>query len=472
MDNDNEIKQLVRKESESFLKAALLESKETTKPYVLEAEFAKTKRNKSYIVVVVTAATIVVLALASYLVTQEIERSVAAAPVDVAPLEDLNLKDILDSSKRNESDLQRAKADLAQLQVDLRSSLAAVDRDYSVSAQTIQARNLPKAEETKALAAAIAARDAEKSRLNSDYASQAAKKRAEIVEIQKRVDQYDSRSLAKAKQEETRLSNERIAFDIEKQEMAKDYESRIAELERARKRDVANLTKQRDDLAASLTSRYNPTFSDDRASSLLSGWNGSTASPAPVPSTPYLERTGVLEAGASKVLDKSYENLEYLYGRLSAVPYINSVPPALSRIEGEARSSIASYRAALQSAGQGLRSRDDKIAELEAKAKAAEDSLARYRAAISAYALDSREQGYVLDAGDPGYIYVCLAPGVTVAEGSSGYVVRGDALIAQVTLSPTRDGAVAKVIKIESGDAIRPFDSIIVKNERDPNPAQ
>jgi hypothetical protein len=470
MGNDNEIKQLIRRESESFLNTALVESKGQGKSYDFEAEFAKTGRNRSFVVFGATAITIIILAVAAMAVSRAIAKGIEAAPVDVAAFEDLNLKDILDASKRNESDLERAKTELSRLDYDLQSSLDAADRDYGASVESIKAKGLGKAEQARKLAEAQAARDGAKRRLRADYAVSAAQKRAELAEIQKRIDQYDSRALAQAKEKEATLANERLAFDIEKKTQAQAYEKRIAELERARKSDVAKLTKQRDELAASLTALYNPSFSDERALALLSGWTEAEASQPPA-FHEYLSKAGILDADAERELDRSFDDFEFLSSKLKAVPYLNSIPPALSRIEGEARASIVAYRAALQAAGSGLESRDQSIAELKARAEAAENGLAQYRAAVAAYAVQSRESGFVLDPGsakgEGAKILVSIAPGIEVAEGDSGYVVQGSLTVATIVFHPDGREAFATVSKVEPGMKIRAFDSILVVTPRE-----
>ena len=86
--------------------------------------------------------------------------------------------------------------------------------------------------------------------------------RAETAKVQARIDRYDSRSLAKARTEQAVLEGERLAFDLEKSRQAQLYESRISRIEEAGGRELAALGRKKDELAAALTSRYNPIFSD------------------------------------------------------------------------------------------------------------------------------------------------------------------------------------------------------------------
>ena len=461
MVNDNEIKQLVKQESNAFLERALVQSKGKEASYNLDTEFAKTRHNRSLLVVGVSALTILVLGIAAVGVTRVIEGNIAKSPVNVAAFEDLNLKDILDSSKRNESALASAKLELSQMDADLRTGLADADRDYRSAAESIRTRDLGNAEESKRIAEAAAARDTAKNKLQTDYNASSAKKRTEIAAIQKRIDQYDSRSLAQAKAAESTLSNERRAFDIEKKQLVDLYESRIADLEAGRKRDIAALTSQKDELAASLTARYNPTFADPRSVSLLSTPPRPPAGDQPA-FHPYLSVAGVLDAGAEDRLDESLSDYLYLSRKLRSVPYINSVPPALGRLEAELRDSILEYRRALSAAGTGLQQRDQTISSLKARAEAAERGLERYGYAVAALASDSRESVYILDPRDKARILVYVDPSVRVGEGSIGYVARDDKQIATLVFHLDGSALSASAQSVAAGQALRPFDAVSV----------
>ena len=249
MDNDDEIKRLIRKESERFLKHALYQARGGEAGYDFEAEFGKTRRNKSRLVIGATALTILCLAVAAFAVTRVIERNSAAAPVNVSAFEDLNLRDLLDASKQDDAALDRAKITLAGLGADLNSGLEFVDRDYRSSLLTTDVLDLSAGDKERRIAQAAAYKNAAKRKLRSDYAAAAAASRAEIATVQKRVDQYDSRSLAKAKAQQAILENERLAFDIEKGRQAAIYEARIGGIEAAKRRDISALGRQKDNLA-------------------------------------------------------------------------------------------------------------------------------------------------------------------------------------------------------------------------------
>jgi len=462
MGDDNEIRQLIRRESETSLKTALDKSKDVARKYDFETEFAKTKRNRSFVVVGVTAAAVLAVGIAAFLVTTGIERKTESTPVDVAAFDDLNLKEILDSSKRNEMDIERIQLEQNQLAYDLKAATDAADRKYQAAVESVKARSLGAAEEKAGIAAAAAVAASEKKGAKAVYASGFAGKSKELAAVRKKSEQYDSRLVEQAQQQKAILANERIAFDLEKKKQADFYESRIAELESARAREVAELKRQKAELAASLTSRYNPTFADERSQALLAASAPAGASAPAAPFHPYLASSGLIDGNAESRLDTSLSDLLYLSAKLRSVPYLNSVPPALARLEADARSSILAYRAALSRAGAGLEDRDQRLAALSARAEAAERSLDQYRSAVAAYARDSREAGYILDARDGSKILVYLDPSVPVAEGSTGYAMRADKELATLTFHLSGGAVSASLGKLEAEEPLRPFDAVLV----------
>jgi hypothetical protein len=145
-------------------------------------------------------------------------------------------------------------------------------------------------------------------------------------------------------------------------------------------------------------------------------------------------------------------------------------------MESEARSSIASYRSALAAAGGGLADRDSTIADrnariaerdariaaLVARAEQAEKSLEQFRFAVSSYARASREAGYVIDARDSGSVILYIDATVPVAEGATGYVVRGDKSIATLVFHVAGGKVTAGVTHLEPGESLLAFDTILV----------
>jgi len=468
MGDDNEIRQLIHREAEDFLKKARAATKDVHEVYDLEGEFRKTRKNRSLLVPLVTIVTLAVLGLVAWGVANRIQAMNNAAPVDVASFEDLNLKDLLDTAKRNADDLSNAQSDLQQLNFDLKSSLDSADRDYAAAIETLRAKTLSAAELARQSADALSARDAKKRQIQASFTQRIAAKKAEIAAIQTKIDSYDQRMMKQAKDQQAVLDSATKKFDLEKQQLVSDYEHRLADLAARRQSDIASLTRQRETLAATLVSRYNPVFSDDRMVALLKGWKA-PATYGPFPPLPdYLVQSGAMSAADSANLDVSLSDFGYIADRLHKVPWINSVPGAVSRLEGEGMESALTYRNALVSAATELQTRDRSIAALTDRATKAETERNRLDWAIGSYADAQRESGFVVDPRDPTAVVIVMNPSVPVSDGILAYVVRGEKSIATMKLT-VRDGVtIGAVASIVDGETMQPFDSVLVSSTPSP----
>ncbi len=463
MGDDNEIRQIIRRESDTFLQKALLETKDFGSRYDFETEFAKTKRNRSFLVWGVTIATILALGAAAFGVTRVIQRQAAAAPVDIKAFADLNLKDLLDTAKRNDNDMTQAKQELASLDYDYRTGLETADRSYAAAVESIKARNLSAGQENREIGAATAARDAAKRKLRDGYLPAAAAIKTQIADIQSKIDKYDQRMMSQAKQQQAVLDNERQLSDMQMKKQAALYTAQIADIKAARVRDIAALKRQKDALVAALTARYNPTFDDARSTALLGAWKAPPDPGLPPALPPYLEDQGFMDAGSSVRMDQSLSDFRYISDKLGSIPYLNSVPPALSRMESEALSAIATYRAALVKTASGLEELDARILELTAAAKAAQDALDQYRWAVSEVLRSRGEGGFIVDPRDPSSILVELDPALPAQDGSTGYAVRDDKIVAHLGFF-LKDGMLrARVTDSNPASAgLQAFDVIVV----------
>ena len=464
MGDDNEIRQVVRRESEEFLDEARRNMADKGKIYNLDEEFKKTKKNRSTVVYVATLITIAALAGVAYIATGIINKQTAAMPVDVNAFQDLNLKDLLDRAKRDESNLEQAKLDLSRIASEQQSSLDAIDRDTAAAEDAIRARGLSRAEEKRRIAQADASAASQKKAVRDGFAASLASKQAEVKSMQAKVDSYDQRLSDQNRKQQELLDNQNKLFEIEKGKLVGTYEGKIQDLSASIKKEEAALKRQREDLASSYTARWNPTFDDAASVALLHDSNDVTAGSLAAAALPdKLYASGVLNKADSAKLDASYQNALFLSAKLRAIPYLNSVPPALARMEYEARYQFFAYHDALAKAGAALDERDQKIADLQTRLTAAESNLDHYRWATSQYVLENRDGGYIVDARDPKELFIALNPAISVTEGTSGSIIRqSDKTIATITFYSKGGQMRARLVSIVPGETLKAFDPIIV----------
>ncbi len=471
MGDDNEITDLVRRESTSFLEAARRESQANGRLYNVDEEFAKTRKNRSFLVLGVTLSTIAILALAAVVVTSIIKKRTDSAPVDVKAFTDLNLKDILGSAKHSESQLVQAKLELSKVEDEISAAEQNIQRDYDASVSSIRAHAYPPAEEKRRIAEAASKAEIQKASLQKRYASELKAKRDAVNTAQNDYNALDSQISDADKAKQKTLDNQDALYELEKKNLSSSYESRIANLEAARRSDAESMKRQRDQLQRSLIERFNPTFTDEKSQNLLRGWKEPESYAEPLPFRPSLKNYSVIDDKTIAGLNLSYTDYLFLSRNLRSVSYLNSVPQALSRMEYEARSSTGVYREALDKSGQVIEKQADEIASLqkrlkdtEASLKAAQDSLAQYRWATAQYAMQNREGGYVIDPRDKDIIVVAINPALPVTDGARAFVIRsGDTPIATLRLSVQNGQISASLIKLMEGETVQPFDTIIVE---------
>lgn len=462
MGDDNEIRQVVRRQSEQFLDEARKATKDVAQIYDLETEFKKAKKNKSWMVYIVTAATIALLGGAAFITTSIIKQQTAALPVDINAFQSLNLRDVLDRAKRDEADLEAAKLDLSRLQSDEQSSLASAENDRLAALDSIKARGLSSDDEAKAIAEQEANSSSAKATIRSKFSDSVKKKQEAVNTLQTKVDSYNQRLTEQNRQQQEKLNNQNKLFELEKERLVTSYEAKIEDMKAAVLREEAAMKRQREDLQSSLTARWNPTYDDAKTTDLLGGFKLGKGGVVGT-FAPNLNATGVLTTSDAEAIENSRANLLYLSAKLRAVPYLNSVPPALARMEYEARLQFDSYRAALIRASGIIDQRDKRIAELEERVRVDEAYLERYRWATSQYILENREGGYILDTRNVNELFVAMNPALPMMDGATGYVIRpGDKAIATISFF-LKDGQIrAKLVQLNPGERLKPFDPIIV----------
>jgi len=473
MVDDNEIRQVVRNRSEQFLDEARKATRKDGQVYDLEKEFAKTRKNRSFRVVVVTLVTLAGLVLASLVVTGIIRNQTAAMPVDVKPFEDLNLGDLLDTAKKSEADLEQAKLDLSRLQAAEKTALQAIDHDLAASLDAITARHYPKAEEKKRKAQATAQAEAQKKAVRTRYDGQIADAKARVASIQSTIDSFDKRFSEQTRKQQEVLNSQARLFDLEKQNLITTYTGKIDDLETALANEQQSSKRQRDSLAASYTERWNPVFDDPDTVPLLTGFTLKDDAKAPtVASLPsVIFESDVLGTKDAAGLDTSYGNLLLLSGKLRGISYVNSVPPALDRIEYEARLQYGVFRGALERSGTAIvtqRNRADaaeaKAAAAEAKAASAEASLERFRWAAATYLQNSHQDGCLVDCRSTDQMTVIVSASAKIADGSLADVRRPDAKDATARIAfYLKDGVTyAKLVSLATGATLKPFDTFVL----------
>ena len=206
MDNDNEIKgsgdgnvrDLVEQSKLIFLREIIDEFRRKQAQYDLGREFAKTRKNRSPIVPLVVLGISLFFIIGAVAVTFYIQEMSKRFAVDIEEFEDINLRDVLDAAKRNEQDMERTKRDLASLESGMEEEIRSVRNAEARELEIIAAERISQEEKDRRSRSVRNRAAAEIRRIQESYAPRQAEFANLIADIQKKMDEYDTRHLEKA----------------------------------------------------------------------------------------------------------------------------------------------------------------------------------------------------------------------------------------------------------------------------------
>lgn len=485
MVDENKIKALVSRASNQSLEESRKNALAETAGYDLEREFARTAKNRNWFVALVTAATAAGLVALGGLASAFIERENSRQAVDISSFADMNLKELLDLTKRAEDDYARYQRELEGLRSSLEAELAAAEAAYRSERGLIDAAALSSAERQRRIRAAEAARGEAIRSAEAAFGAPLAAKERELAAAGERLNAFDSRMLVAAKENEERLAAERRRYDLERAELERFYAERIDALERrladdaaayeANRRELLRVAEAAREAAVDATARlYNPIVDDPEALAFLSRPFPRYEGPPPSASLDALAARGLAASALKEEAAALAYGADALRRSLAATPYFNSVPAALAALEGSAQAMARGYERlaalaeeALAAAAGRERALNRALEESRAAVSSLTPRLAKaeaeagfYGAALESYAGAVGSVGLVL-GGDGEDFVVWLGALASSLAPTRAYAVRGQAPIAYLSL--TRDGRLfrARALEFYGEERPRAFDAVV-----------
>ena len=412
MDNENQITDLVERSKIDFLRDAVRELREQKKLYDLDEEFAKTKKNRNPLVLITVVLVVVLFVGVGVVVRYFTQQSSRNVQINISDFEDVNLKDLLDLSKKNETRLANIRRELATFKEMQASSRLGIQQDAGNRIEILANQSLgnqKRQEEIKKI------RDEEKGKIaavNKEYSGKIQGKEEEIAGIQKEIDEYDSRMLTQARQQEEVLNNQLRLFDIERTNLIDSYDSRIDNLTVMHDRQVKSLEKQKKEVVDLLKSRhaselaqlknnhvtqlanleqkhateiedtiglYNPTFTDGRMGLLLGELIDQSLLDTEVAAyRDILDDEGILSERDFQRMNSSLQEFSVVLARLQETPYINSVPGALDQLEYRNRVIVRDYEILWEKLADVVQEKNDVIGERDSTIATRDNSIEQF----------------------------------------------------------------------------------------------
>lgn len=438
--------------------------------YNLDEEFAKTRKNRSPVVLLSVSAFVVVMVAAGIIVTTYIQRRSQNVPVNIAAFQDVNLMSLLDRAKQLNDQLNSADQELSGLKTAQANEIQAAQMSASQQIQLVDNMMIGNAEKQRRIAAIRGNLAGRIGGIDASYAPKIKAAEAAIASINTKLAQYDTTQMQQAKKQEAILNNQQHLFDMQMQKTVSYYQGEIKNLNAQYTSEIDSIKQHNTQLVAllnhnhaveiaDLIAKYNPTFTEPAILSILN---------QPIPKDPaspgaadrFAElavQSGGLSPAAIGDLQARLSDFSLLLGRLQEIPYQNSIPAALSHLAFLNEQIVSSYRQIGSSLAAVITAQEQRISRQD-------KTIREYDHALSSLIRQNRENGYVLDAQNPQDIAVFVDPLYHVQNGDLGYVFRQDTqAIGIIRFVVSGNEVSARLVSLTKSDnPMQPFDKILL----------
>ncbi len=395
MDNDQQIKDVVRGTKDHFLSQPI-ESDSREEVFNLELEFAKTAKNKSFTIPIVTISFFLVMVVGAVVATLVSDQANQQKTVQIGQFNDLNLKDLFDSVKKNQNDLSDTKNQIAIIKQKLSDDEEHIRQDASTQLDMLSVSSLPpdalqkKQEQVKERMAELLAHATASADVQLKPLEEQAK------DLQKKIDSYDNRIGKMNKENEERLSSQQKLFDIEMSKLKSYYQDRILtmsqanelNLERIRRAHaeyLSALRRRHAEEIAKLILKYNPKALPEDVQLITKAYENLTQSfeipPLPAP----LAQDGAILPTQRVAQGNEVAQLHRLMAILKNIPFENSVPGILRSLDVLQAETFQGYERLLASTAQVLAAKDAEIAAQKAQVAQLQGQLTNQEKVIAEY---------------------------------------------------------------------------------------
>ncbi len=438
MGNDKQIKKDLTKAGARFLPEEITNVDGSSDVYSLENEFEKTRKNKNWAVLIIVLVFFSIIASITALFTYYTELKNSSIDVNISEFDDVRLKEVLGAARMTDNVILIRKNELEALIIEMRNALLNVNTKYLAQYTSVLDKGLPPDVTKQQLSDLKRGEEAELAGIRADYEKKISTQRGIIGEIEKERREAERRLKLEA-DNLAKIGDENKAYEIKMKSLSSSQQSGFEAQRNYYERYIRYLTL-----------KYNPVFSSRDSKELL-------------------ERSGSVPAdkGGLRAYDElfAYENvwsrkrfddlrgkindLDGLLGRIRGVDYTNSVPPAIKGIDNLYRSIVSEYENLWYGLAAAVKNKNSQIED--------------YRVALDAVLKERPESGYIISAKNPAAVSIHINRLIPVKDGDSGLVFRSDDdFIGRVDFYKAADGFRAKVVSLEAGKTMRPFDRILI----------
>lgn len=495
MENDKQVDLInVDQTKKIFLSEELLVKDEKPEVYSLAEEYAKSRKNRNFLVYILSLIYISVIGCGVFLITGMEENKNNRIEVNIAEFRQFNLDELLSEQKENEIKLDQLQQELEELRIrsqkeieklspkEQQKALAAVNEKAKQIEESYRQQIQSKEEAIKTLKKNISENERklediskqqiqeiekeikELKRKNETalqredlYKQQIQDREKEINELKDSLNKEKQQSAVTTQTTDATLEKYKSANqlqEIELQRLKSEYTEKIAQIQAEHQEEIERLKKENQSLTDELTLRYNPVFSHGEIATVLNSKLGNSGNPNVNKYSKILNEENVWSEQDYNQLRNKIRDQRVIIDSLIGVKYTNSVPSALNRLDRLSKSISGDYETLWGNLAQRMKEKND--------------HLGNYEYAFNYLSTIRRESGYVIEARDQNRILVFINHVYSVKKGDTAYIFKNDDLaIAKIELNPERGRVTARVTAVLKPAKIEPFDKILLKLEVD-----
>ncbi len=429
MGNENEIKKDIVQGHSLFLPEEIYDQEGIARVYVLEEEYARTKKNKNYkfyLFIMLFVAVVLGGVILFKLYRDWRDRIIN---VDITEFEDLRLKEVIDSARKRGSNIDVLRIEMEMLEVDMLGEMLLVRKDIYARETALFSQGLPDEETDRRVSALRKEENDRITRVRAAYRAQIRRKKAEIWALED-ARAKEEKELA-AKGGGTMITNADRLYSLQMKRLKDKQDTGVEALKR-----------YYDNYVDYITMKYNPVLDAQPVSGIIGAKSGASLVQGGFLGEydPVLGEGG-FSADEFGVLRKRIGDEIVLMKRLMRIPYKNSVPPALKALDGLSGSIVRDYENLWAGLARTLQARNQ--------------LLKKYEYLFDSVLSAKKENGLVLDPRDSGAILVRMNRSLKIEDGQSASVYNGDRYVGKVRLYSDPSGNFrAKVLSLANKNAV------------------
>lgn len=439
MGNENQItppSEKVLQVRKAFLSDDLAHVGHAQDLYNLEGEFKGTRKTIRWPFHFVGITFALGLILGAVGVGTWIRVTSRTVPIDIRDFQDERLRDVLRAQNRSQNMGANLEQELAGLREERDAKKRAVTEGAARDRENLAGINLTADEKARRLTEISAREKGALERIDAEYGPRIAQKEDAMRQAGSGADEGLAES---ARRDESLLASGDQLANMRLKAARDTYEERIRRMQVAHDLDIK-----------ALIAKYNPTFPPaDRVNAVLAQ-NGAGA---PGKGLRDYDRQLADEAEFNiaqfSQLRADYSNHQILVRRLRQVPYTNSIPKTLDRMDQLSTAIVDSYETLWERLVGALKRRTT--------------ALSAYENALAHMSREKSDNGYLLDTRDPARIAIYLSPLSVGMAPKGAYIYRlEDEPIGRVEFYSENGRLLAKQVESITGKSLQPFDRILL----------